>query len=56
MWLSFGALLVWVAHPNRRTVDVYRPGAPVITLTEDDTLDGDPVLPGFILPVRQVFP
>ena len=56
MWLSFGVLLVWVAHPDNRTVDVYRPGTPVVTLTENDTLDGDPVLPGFTLPVRQVFP
>ena len=56
MWLSFGVLLVWVAHPDNRTVDVYRPDAPVITLTEDDILDGDPVLPDFTLPVRQVFP
>ena len=56
MWLSFGVLLVWVAHPDSRTVDVYRPDAPVITLTEDDTLDGSPVLPEFTLPVRQVFP
>ena len=56
MWLSFGALLVWVAHLDSRTVDVYRPDTPVITLTEGGSLDGAPVLPGFALPVRQVFP
>lgn len=56
MWLSFGVLLVWVAHPDSRTVDVYRPGTSIVTLTEDDTLDGAPVLPEFTLPVRQVFP
>ena len=56
MWLSFGVLLVWVAHLDSRTVDVYRPDTPTITLTEDDALDGDPVLPGFTLPVRQVLP
>ena len=56
MWLSFGVVLVWVAHPDDRTVDVYRPDSPVVTLTENDNLIGDPVLPGFTLPVRQVFP
>ena len=56
MWLTFGVLLVWVAHPDNRTVDVYRPDTPTVTLTEDDTLDGNPVLPGFTMPVRQVFP
>ena len=28
---------------------------PTVTLSEDDTLDGAPVLPGFTLPVREVF-
>ena len=56
MWLSFGVVLVWVAHPDDRTVDVYRPDSPVVTLTENDNLIGEPVLPGFTLPVRQVFP
>ncbi len=56
MWLSFGVLLVWVAHPDNRTVDVYRPDTQTVTLTEDDTLDGDSILPGFTMPVRQVFP
>ena len=56
MWLSFGVMIVWVAHPDDRTVDVYRSEEPVVRLTEDDVLDGDPVLPGFTLPVREVFP
>ena len=55
MWLGHGVRLVWVADPDTRTVDVYRQDAPIITMTEDDTLDGDPVLPGFTLPVREVF-
>ncbi len=56
MWLSFGVMIVWVAHPDDRTVDVYRSEEPVVRLTEDDVLDGGPVLPGFTLPVREVFP
>ena len=36
-------------------IDVHQTGVPVVTLTETDTLDGAPVLPGFTLPVRDVF-
>ena len=56
MWLRHGVLLnVGSTYPDTRTVDVYRQDGPTITLTEDDTLDGAPVLPGFTLPVREVF-
>ena len=55
MWLSHGVILVWVADPDTRTVDVYQQDAPTITVTEDDVLDGSPVLAGFTLPVREVF-
>ncbi len=55
MWLRYGVTLVWVADPNTRTVSVHQSGQPMATLTEDDTLDGAPVLPGFTLGVREVF-
>lgn len=55
MWLDFGVHLLWVAHPETRTVDVYGIGSSVLTLTEDDTLDGGEVLPGFSCPVRDIF-
>ncbi len=55
MWLDYGVRLVWVAHPGTRTVDVYLPGGSILTLTEDDSLDGGDVLPGFVCPVRDIF-
>ncbi len=55
MWLRHGVVIVWVADPDTRTVDVYRQEGPIVTLGEDDNLDGAPVLPGFTLPVREVF-
>lgn len=55
MWLRHGVTLVWVADPDTRTVDVYRQDGTTITLFEDDVLDGALVLPGFTLPVREVF-
>ena len=55
MWLAHGVALVWVVYPDSRTIEVHQNGVPVITLTEDDTLDGAPVLTGFTLPVRDIF-
>ena len=55
MWLEYGCRLVWVAYPERRTITIYRPGHPPVTLGEDDTLDGGELLPGFSVPVRRIF-
>ena len=56
MWISFGALLVWVVFPKTRTVEVHRAGSDEVrTLTLDDSLDGAPVLPGFTYPLERVF-
>jgi Uma2 family endonuclease len=55
MWLKFGARLVWVVHPERRTVDVHRANHPVMMLSDADALDGLDVLPGFRCPVGEVF-
>ena len=55
MWLRHGVGMAVVTYPDTRTLDVYRQDGPTVTLTEDDILDGLPVLPGFTLPVREVF-
>ena len=55
MWLSHGVRLVWVVHPEARTVDVYRPGLAVSTLSDDASLDGADVLPGFSCAVSTLF-
>ena len=54
-WLGYGARLVFVVNPRRRTVAVHRPNEPVRTLTEDDVLSGEDVVPGWSLPVRAFF-
>ena len=55
MWLSYGVALVWVVQPDTRTVDVYAPGRAVVTHTDNDTLDGAAVLPGFTCPISDIF-
>ena len=55
MWMGYGVRLVWVPFPSTRTVDVYHADGTTSTLTEDDTLDGGNVLPGFICRVSEIF-
>ena len=54
-WLDAGCLAVAVADPRRRRVRVYRPAAGVVTLTENDILEIDDVVPGWKLPLRELF-
>ncbi|HEX5137557.1 MAG TPA: Uma2 family endonuclease [Planctomycetota bacterium] len=54
-WLEAGAKAVWIVDPRRRTVTIHEPGSEPLRLGEADTLRGGDVLPGFELPVREVF-
>ena len=54
-WLDAGCLAVWVVDPEKRTVSVYQRPDRAITLTAGDELDGADVLPGFRLPVSEIF-
>jgi Uma2 family endonuclease len=47
---------VWVVDPETKRVEVYAPGANPQVLGLEDTLDGGDALPGFTLPVAEVFP
>jgi Uma2 family endonuclease len=50
-----GTRLVWFVSLKSRTIEVFTSPDEVRLLTETDTLDGGDVLPGFSLPVRDVF-
>jgi Uma2 family endonuclease len=54
-YLTAGVRVVWVADPEARTVTVHRPGLAPQVLTDQDTLTIDDVIPGFRMPVRDVF-
>lgn len=54
---KLGVELVWYVDPEAKTVTVYPKGKVkgMTVLTEADTLDGGKVLPGFSLPVADIF-
>lgn len=54
-YLAAGVLLVWVVYPESRSIDIYRPSARNTQLTEADELSGEDVIPGFSMPVREIF-
>ena len=54
-WLSAGTELVIVVNPRQRTVRVHRSLTAITVLTEDDVLDGGEVVPGWQLPVKEIF-
>jgi Uma2 family endonuclease len=53
-YLAAGTV-VWVADPEAQTIDVYTPNQPRKTLRMGDSVEGDPILPGFRLAVAYVF-
>ncbi len=55
LYLECGVPVVWILDPDFQTLTVYRPSATPLTLTSDDTLDGQPELPGLNSPVRDFF-
>ena len=54
-WLDAGAELVWALHPPTKTVRVCKPNAEDVALTAEDTLDAEPVLPGFSVQIADLF-
>jgi Uma2 family endonuclease len=54
-YLKTGAKLGWLIDPERKRAYVYKPGVPVEILEAPPTLSGDPVLPGFVLDLREIW-
>jgi Uma2 family endonuclease len=50
-----GVRVVWVADPGPKTVTEYRPGQPPKVFGINDTLTVNDLIPGFRMPVQQVF-
>jgi len=47
---------VWVIVPQERRAEVHAPGRNSQTLSDQDALEGGAVLPGFRLPLKDLFP
>jgi Uma2 family endonuclease len=54
-WLAAGCRMVVVVNPARRAATVYRSRDDIALLTEGDVLDGGDVVPGWTLPLRELF-
>ena len=54
-YLLYGVRLVWVIDPASRAITVQAPGQEGQVLHHGDILDGGEVLPGFTVPVADVF-
>ncbi|MEJ7840620.1 MAG: Uma2 family endonuclease [Rubrobacter sp.] len=56
-WLEAGCRMVLVAHPERRAVTVYRSREEIRVLTAEagDVVDGADVVPGWKLPLAEIF-
>ena len=50
-----GVRLAWLVQPRRSRAFVFRPGQPPRALELGDVLPGDDVLPGFSLPLEELF-
>jgi len=54
-YIRHGVKMVVLVLPGE-SVEVYRPDREVLSLTADDVLDGEDVLPGFKLPLHRILP
>jgi Uma2 family endonuclease len=53
-WLAFGVREVWIAEPERRTVQVRRPDGTITEFAGEAELTS-PLLPGFTVPLPRLF-
>ena len=54
-WLAAGARMVIVINPRQRSVRIHRSLTEARTLSLDDQIDGEDVVPGWTLAVREIF-
>lgn len=54
-WLEAGVLLVWDVYPRTRTVWAFPGGSQARKYTADEVINAASVLPGFSVPVAELF-
>lgn len=55
-YLDGGVQLLWIIHTEAASATVYHADGSARLLRAGDTLEGDPVLPGFRMPLARLFP
>ena len=54
-YLAAGSQRVWVAYPVSRSVIVHRADGTTVTYSGDDVITDEELLPGFSLPIAEIF-
>ncbi|MBI1928352.1 Uma2 family endonuclease [Candidatus Poribacteria bacterium] len=54
-YIDNGAQLGWLIDPEEKQVYIYRPDSEVECLEHPKTLSGEPVLPGFVLDLQEIW-
>lgn len=54
-WLSAGTRMVVVLDPRKRTATVYRSRTDIVVLTDGEEIEGEDVVPGWRIPVGEIF-
>jgi Uma2 family endonuclease len=54
-YLSNGFKLIWIVHPNTKTVVIYRADGSIAKLHAKDQITGESILPGFTCSVAEFF-
>jgi Uma2 family endonuclease len=54
-WVDNGASLAWLVDPERRVVEIYRPGRESETVLDAQTVAGEGAVEGFVLDLRPVW-
>ncbi len=54
-YFEAGTRLAWIVDPKKKTVRVHTSATTFTTLSGDESLDGGDVLPGFRLPLADIF-
>ncbi len=54
-WLNAGCRAIVLVNPRRRTVNIHRSTTDMTTLTQSDTLELDDIVPGWRMPIQDIF-
>jgi Uma2 family endonuclease len=54
-YMENGAELGWLIDPLEKLVHIYRPQSQAETLDNPQTIAGDPLLPGFVLDLQEIW-